>query len=262
MPDMTQTTQDTRRTTNRQYLTTVVTPTPGWLYDFTALCTMDLLDQQEESGWSGSLLEIGVYGGKFCSILARDAFRRGSHLVGIDPFTHFDIADIRNRLNTLPVDRRRGLDSDEIVTLVADLSLNWTPDRLLATLKDRARFLHIDGSHSKEDVLWDLALCDAVLAPHGIIAVDDWLNTQCLSVMEATFEFFRYQPRASVAFAVVPGKLLLCGRGQVKLYQERLEQFALLDQTYEQSTRYRQRAGMLDSGFRQKLWGTEIIVLL
>ena len=258
--------QQDRRATNSAFLKEVVSDIPGWLYDFTASCAMELLDLQEESGWNGSLLEIGVYAGRFCSILARDAFCRGSRLLGIDPFTHFGVEEVRSRLQSLKssLTELAGDPDPEAggsIMLVEDLSGNWTADRLLASLGGSARFIHIDASHDRADVLWDLHICDAALAPTGIIAVDDWLNPQCLGVMEATFQFFQQQPRASVPFALTPGKLLLCGRANAVSYQQRLVEFATTDQTFPQSESFRQRSSMKNSGTKQPLFGSEILVL-
>jgi hypothetical protein len=246
-----------KRAANNAFLKEVVTGIPGWLYDFTATCVMELLDLQQESGWSGSLLEIGVYAGRFLSILARDAFRRNSRLLGIDPFLHFDIENVRERFRRLAPEGR----VDANLVLAQDFSVNWTADRLLTSLGERARFIHIDGSHDRVDVLWDLHVSDGVLTPTGIIAVDDWLNPQCLGVMEATFQFFQHQPRMSVPFALVPGKLLLCGRANAANYKRRLEAFITEDRSFGQSEKFRLRSAMRNSGAVQPLLGSELMVL-
>ena len=101
-----------------------------------------------------------------------------------------------------------------------------------------------------------------MITPNAVIAIDDWLNAQCVGVMEATFQFFQTQPRASVPFAFVSGKLLLCGRLHAATYRSRLKAFAATDTTYEQSKRYRHRLKMEASWIEQTLFGAEIIVLV
>jgi hypothetical protein len=251
------------RAINDSFFSSIVQRIPGWLNEFTAAALMDILDMQSDQIWEGSLLEIGVYGGRFCAILARDAARRSSHLIGLDPYQHFTIDEVRDRL--MDAVRRApgeiGLRSPRI-TLVEDISGNWTSDRLLAMLGERSRFVHIDGSHDRENVLWDLGLADSMITPNGVIAVDDWLNPQCVGVMEATFQFFQTKPRASVPFAFVTGKLLLCGRLHAAAYKSRLEAFALSDTVYEQSERYRRRRKVGATWVKQQLMGSEILVLV
>lgn len=248
-----------RRSKNASFLSEI-SGTPGWLNNYTALCVMELLHVQEAAGCTGSLLEIGVYAGRFSSILARDAFRRGSRLVGIDPFTHFPLEDVRLRLEQQNVDGCQH--SGGRVDLVHDVSGNWTADRLLEVLGERARFAHIDGSHDRADVLWDLHICESVLTAGGIIAIDDWPNLRCVGVLEATFQFFQQQPRATIPFALVPGKLLLCGRGRASAYKQHLESFAIADQAYDQSKRFRERMNAPNSSVRQSLFGSEILVIV
>jgi hypothetical protein len=148
------------------------------------------------------------------------------------------------------------------ISLFEDISGNWTPDRLLSALGEHCRFVHIDGSHKRDDVLWDLALAHSVITPNAVIALDDWLNAQCVGVMEATFQFFQAQPRATEPFAFVSGKLLLCGGPHAPTYRARLKAFAAADTTYEQSVRYRHRLKMGTSWIEQPLLGGTIIVLV
>jgi hypothetical protein len=44
----------------RRFLDAVVKKIPGWLEDYTAVRTMDLLSFQESQGINGPLLEIGL----------------------------------------------------------------------------------------------------------------------------------------------------------------------------------------------------------
>jgi hypothetical protein len=111
-------------------------------------------------------------------------------------------------------------------------------------------------------VLWDLAISDGVLAPNGVIALDDWLNPQCIGVMEATFQFFQNPPRACVPFGFVTGKLLLCGRTYANEYRKRLEAFATEDATFDQSDRFRKRSKMPGNWLRQTVFGFPILVIV
>lgn len=70
---------------NVEFQDSVVEKTEGWLIRFTSLRTMDILDFQRDKGISGPLIEIGVFCGKYFSLLARAAregtsFRRAAAL--------------------------------------------------------------------------------------------------------------------------------------------------------------------------------------
>ena len=56
-------------------------------------------------------------------------------------------------------------------------SRTMTPEELLAKLAGRnPRFVHIDGEHSRAALTKDLELATAVLAPEGVIVLDDMLH--------------------------------------------------------------------------------------
>lgn len=71
---------------NVEFQDSIVEKIEGWLNRVASLRTMDLLACQESSEFEGPLLEIGVYNGKYFSVLARSAQRTGDRLLGIDTF--------------------------------------------------------------------------------------------------------------------------------------------------------------------------------
>jgi hypothetical protein len=74
---------------NYEFLRRVVHNIPGWLQDFAAILTMDLLAYQERQKIAGSLLEIGVFQGRYFSVLLASALRTDSRLVGVDTFQYY-----------------------------------------------------------------------------------------------------------------------------------------------------------------------------
>jgi hypothetical protein len=133
----------------KAFLVERVQPIPGWLVDFTAMRTMDLLDWQEEQGIKGSLLEIGVFRGRYFSLLLRSAERTGARAVGIDTFQWNSIADLRDHM--AQVVGNVGFDA------IQNSSSALTSRDLLVALGAPSRFVSVDGSHNYEDVLWDMA---------------------------------------------------------------------------------------------------------
>ncbi|HEV2362709.1 MAG TPA: class I SAM-dependent methyltransferase [Caulobacteraceae bacterium] len=243
-----------RRLENRAFTETIAREIPGWLNEFTAVCATELLDAQADNALEGSLLEIGVYGGRFFAILAREALRSGSRLLGIDPFLHFSAEQVSEHLAAAGVSL--AAESAEI-SLIEDVSGAWTADEILGALGGRARFVHIDGSHERAHVLWDLDLADRIIAPWGLIAIDDFLNPECLGVNEATHQFFQQQPRRSAPLAFTPGKLWLCGRLHTEMYKRRLVNLAMADETFPQAARFRRR--WTAKRAEQLLFGSSIV---
>ena len=128
-------------------------------------------------------------------------------------------------------------------------------------LGDRSRFVHIDGVSLGADVLWDLTLADSVIAPYGVIAIDDYQNPQCLGVAEATFQFFQAQSRMAVTFAYVAGKLLLSGRLYAAEYKSRLEAYVSSDSVWEISKVHQRRIKNRATWLNQILMGSDIVVI-
>jgi hypothetical protein len=69
-----------------EFLREQVHKVKGRLNDYAAIRTIELLHWQEARGMSGPVLEIGVFAGRYFSILLRSAIRTGSVAVGVDTF--------------------------------------------------------------------------------------------------------------------------------------------------------------------------------
>lgn len=184
------------------FIQRVVDPIQGWLLPFTAARTMDLLAWQEANGVRGGLLEIGVFCGKYFSILLDSANRSDDPILGIDTF---EFAPENQVLDLLS---RNGANADR-VQFVRSPSTEISPSDILSRLNVPARFISVDGSHAKVDVAHDMVLADAVLSEDGIIAADDFFNCLCMGVAEAIISHIG-SSKTLVPFAYLPNKLLLC----------------------------------------------------
>lgn len=187
---------------------------PGWLDDLAAFVTIDILNSQETTGLTAGLLEIGVYAGKFFSVLWQSAYQTNSPLVGVDPFIHFSVDAV---LKNIGAPREVGQ-----IHLVQGLSSDQDTSELIKMLGGAARFISIDGSHEYRDVYLDLVLSEQAMHPFGVVAVDDFLNTQCLGVVEAVVKFLLL-PRKMVPFLFTAGKLFMCHPNQIEHYQRIVE---------------------------------------
>ncbi len=170
--------------------------------DYTALRSIDLLEWQEASGVTGPLFEIGVYAGRYFSLLARSAWRNGDTAVGLDTFQWVDMAAVSDH-HLKPLQPM-----DSYVRLKAAKSTEFSATELLAVTGGRPRFISIDGSHERDDVAWDLRLAEEILGSKGIVAVDDFLNPLTLGVNQAVNTFFQ-SPRNLAPFAYIQNKLFL-----------------------------------------------------
>lgn len=199
---------------HRQFLDEVTNRIPGWLNDFPALMTAVMLERQEKNSIRGPLLEIGVFSGRYFSLLIRSAELGGDHVWGLDTFQYADEATVLQHLATIA-------DCGGI-TLIKGPSTSFSAGELLQRFGARPRFISIDGSHEKDDVLWDLALADELLSDEGIVAVDDFLNPLTLGVNEAVNGYFAV-PRYLSPFAYIENKLFLCRPERAGIEQGLLE---------------------------------------
>ena len=181
-----------------------------------------LLELQNLHGLSGDLLEIGVFHGHTLGLLA-SASRQGEIAIGgdIDPVTLKAAAErIRKELcAALP-----WLFIKEINCSSA--SLEFRRALLTNAGNTGVRFAHIDGEHSYELAKRDMELCDEVMAPWGLICVDDVFNLGSPSVTEALFAFNSQRDWELLLFT--PGKAFLCRPRYFPFYRKLLIQISNL----------------------------------
>src|SRR5829696_7693165 len=86
------------------FISEVTHKLPGWLEDYTARRTIDLLQGQLDNRVRGPLVEIGVYQGRYFSLLLGSSLvsgeaRRSRDLVlGIDTFQYCSADQVRERV--------------------------------------------------------------------------------------------------------------------------------------------------------------------
>ncbi len=231
----------------------VVDKIEGWLVRVTSLRTMDILDFQEARGIRGGMLEIGVYHGKYFSVLARSAQRGNDRLVGIDTFQWKSERDVVSALS------RSEETSEADIELLKCFSHECTASDLIRRLGGPARFISVDGSHDASDVLFDLELSEQVMSPSGVIAVDDFINPVAIGVNEGVHLFFA-RPRRIVPFAYIDNKLFLAHRSMVDSYRQFIEQAIVRDESEPASQTFRDRNATSRHLVEQRLWGFSVIM--
>jgi predicted O-methyltransferase YrrM len=123
---------------------------------------------------------------------------------------------------------KHGISPDRRITWKAD-SRTMSPADLLAKLGSRyPRFIHIDGEHSRAALTRDLELATAVLAPEGVIVLDDMLHPGYPTLMVAVQGYLERHPEMCVLCVidretvVAATKFVLCRTEWFKRYEERL----------------------------------------
>lgn len=136
--------------------------------------------QSDELGANGHGMEIGVWYG-FGSGFLLHHLSADENLLLIDKFMSWE--QFGNTLEHFAPDAR------ERTTLMRQDSKTISSDELDPKFLGRCRFVHIDGEHSYEAVMKDLALAEKLLSDTGAIIVDDVLNALCPQVTQALFEY-------------------------------------------------------------------------
>jgi predicted O-methyltransferase YrrM len=191
---------------------------------FAAAICCGLMRLQTEAGVMGAVAEIGPFEGRFFIALAH-ALADGETALGIDLFD-WPNAEIIDRFEAnctkhgLPVERRIAWKAD---------SRTMQPEALLTKLRGRrVRFFHIDGEHSRAALTKDLELATAVLAPGGVIALDDMLHPGYPTLMVAVQDYLERHPEMCVLCIidretiVAATKFVLCHTEWFKRYEQGL----------------------------------------
>lgn len=190
----------------------------GWCDVEAAAITLYLQRFQRKLGWTASNYEIGVFKGKYLSVLERAATEAGHRTTGIDIFTvepySLVVAGLARELGPRPK-----------LTLIQKDSSTYTSEELAAAVDAPASWVSVDGDHSAQGVMNDLRNAEATLAPWGIVAIDDYLNWQALGVVEGATRHLACGKSRLRPFCLVANKLLVAFEEYVGLYHQQVPKF-------------------------------------
>lgn len=234
-----------------EFLESSVRILPGWLENFAALMTMRLLRWQENNVPSGPLFEIGVYQAKYFSLLLRSGKSKDEVVLGLDTFQYASEEHVREGL------ANAGFASG--YSFLKMYSTDVSGGDLLSQMAGKPRFISIDGSHDKEDVHWDMRLSEELLATHGVVSVDDFLNPVTLGVNDGVNTFFA-QPRNLEPIFYTSNKLFLSRPGHANLYRAAIEEMLILDKREHAAINFQSNLKLDRSHVEQKLWGRRLLV--
>ena len=191
---------------------------------FAAAISGGLLRIQTELGVGGHVDEIGAFEGRYFIALAH-ALAPGEKALGIDHF-EWPNAGVLDRFERNCA--KHGVPADRRITWKAN-SAQMQPGDILAKLGGgRVRFFHVDGDHARASLANDLELATAVLAPGGVIVLDDMLHPGYPLLVVTVHEYLERHTdmvvlcildRETITAAT---KFVLCQKDWFKRYEEQL----------------------------------------
>lgn len=224
----------------------------GWLNKPAAYATFDILNWQSKSNIKGGILEIGVFCGKYFSILAESAIKDCSPILGIDTFQYAPQERVIEELTKI-----FGKSVEKTVRLMKNTSAAVSPSDIKELIGE-CRFVSIDGSHDFEDVFLDLTLSEKIISATGLVAVDDFLNPLTLGVNQAVNHFFA-QPRFLSPVAYTANKLFLAHRASAEDYRISFEGiFESGEEPFEINFRKKRKLGR--HHIEQNFFGSRLLV--
>jgi hypothetical protein len=197
------------------------TSVQGWLFRIDAEIFRAVLAAQYEHTPGGAVAEIGVHHGKsflpLCLSL-RDQERAFCLDVFEDQHLNLDRSGLgdRRRLEQnlgafdVPLDR---------VVIRKASSFDIDGADVLAAVGP-VRFFSVDGGHWQEIARNDMLIAEQCLAPHGVIALDDFHRPDWPGVSAGYFAWWHDgRTRPLVPFAIGRNKLFICHELWVSTYQ-------------------------------------------
>lgn len=186
----------------------------GWIGDGGLAALETGCRYQEELGITGNGLEIGVYHGRFFLALC-SALRAGEKCVAIDIFDNQALnVDGSGQASNLHQKFTSNLDryapnAADIEVYAAD-SMALTPADILKKGGDeRYRLISIDGGHTAEHVMNDLALASEILVNGALIILDDWMSPHWPGVQEGYVRFMMNANRRLAPAFYIENKLFM-----------------------------------------------------
>jgi predicted O-methyltransferase YrrM len=190
---------------------------------FAATICGHIIRRQSGLGIKGHIAEIGTFEGRFFIAMAL-GLAPGERALGIDTFEWpnpgvFDLFHSHCARHGLARERYTAIKAN-----IRDLTAKDFTDALGGPI----RFFHIDGDHSRDHLLADLALAEAVLHPQGMICLDDMLHPGYPLLIIAVHDWMERHPDWRVLAVidrediVAAAKFVICHKDTVPLFEQDL----------------------------------------
>jgi len=190
----------------------------GWCIADAAALTMYMQRHQALRGVNGRSVEIGVYKGKYLSVLRRGALLAGESVLALDTYEWAPMDFVKEHMSA-------ALGSTNGIRFHQADSSKLQAAQFRDLIGGRPSWISVDGAHTPGGVEHDLMLAEAVLAPAGIIAIDDFPNVQAIGVLEGVFRHWLRTETKLRPFCLSANKLLVCFEEFVDEYGSAIPNF-------------------------------------
>lgn len=186
-----------------------VEATQGWFSRESAALWDCLLCWQRGAEVHGALMEIGVWHGRAAALLAAHA-RHGE--AARDRDEPVVLVDLYPKPAAVAVAMKRvfGDGPRPPIHLLAEDSNDLQSRPAVRAHARRFRWIHIDGEHSAAALTADLDTAHLLLAPNGVVALDDILHPWYPQLTAALFRYLDGHPDRFSLFMLGFGKAYLC----------------------------------------------------
>jgi hypothetical protein len=195
----------------------------GWLNPYSAKYIAALSDAQARMGERGAIGEIGIHHGKLFILMALS--KQGNESAfGIDVFDNQHLnADQSGKgdKQLFWANMRRWAVQIKDVHLFQELSFDVKAMAILEK-SGRARLVSIDGGHTEECILNDMALMEEILTDRGVVVLDDYFNEYWPEVSSGVQRYIRSGNSRLRPFAITPGKVYLAPAQSVSTYRDEM----------------------------------------
>ena len=181
----------------------------GW-FSFEAACLFAMVNEmQKEQGLDGHLFEIGVHHGKSAVVLGNMRSARNEELTICDIFDNQELNQSQSGCGSREVFQKN---FNKYCENLSGLTIHQCMSSELQAniVKQPVRLFHIDGGHSADETYKDILLASQVIAPHGVIIVDDAFNPSWPGVIEGIIQSVRDRECNIQPFVIGFNKMGLC----------------------------------------------------
>ena len=178
----------------------------GWLDTTAAAVIHRLLRYQANAKIGGNVLEIGVHHGRLFLLLAL-ATKRGERAIAVDIFEdqHLNVSLSGSGDRTILEKNIEHYAPDSEIEVVKANSKDLGEEFIKS--HSGARFISIDGDHTREATFSDLVLAERLVTAGGIVALDDIYRPFWSGVTAGLHKYYVNGGKL-IPFAMVPNKVL------------------------------------------------------
>ncbi len=241
----------------------------GWLSDDAVDLTIRLARLQLALGQAPAVLELGVFRGKYLSLLASLFQDTGRPVVGIDAFLvrlgEPAEARFQDAVKALILEAVAGVaPRARVPVLLASFTRDIEPTALRRIVPEGYGFISVDAGHEAADVEHDFGLVETVMNDQALVAADDVFNPRVPGVAEGVCRYFFRNPTSVLTpFALCGNKVFFCSRLMHQMWLDYMS-WIMDDTNAPPYIRSSALARKQDSeiGFTQRFLGNEVSVFL